>query len=551
MTFTKLRALCVAALVAVILSPTLATAQAVQLPPAEQCFQATTGINGMVGTLGAITGGSGGSPGVYTNVSLTGGSGTGASANITVNSSGAVSQVVIYYPGINYVVGDTLSASVGGVTGFSVPVASISINSSLAGGTVGMYQVGTLTYAQTWQNANQTTLNTNPIQLDQNGCAIIYGVGTYRQILYDSLGNEVWDQPTSVAPVNPYWAGTATGTANAITITDPSFASVSGQSIQFVLAYTNTGSVTINGVQLLKNTNAGPVALVMGDLVAGNMVSATYNATASAWFLQVPTTPPTATLGATIGSAAGVRITNNSTTPATQINVAANSAILVNGTGFGIQVLSPSYTINAATTGLNGLDTGSLAINTWYYEWLISNGTTAGAILSLSSSSPTMPSGYTYSVRIGAAKTDASANLYLFTQYGNLFRWKIASGTNTTSIPIIYNNSTGSVTVPTWSSFGVQAGSGTFPTSCVPPTADTISIIAGGVNGASGAVIVAPNSSYGGDTSTTNPPPLLSEGGVLISKEILLETYVIYYASSSGTATVIATDGFLDSANVN
>ena len=32
-----------------------ALAQATQLLPGEQCFQATTGINGMVGTLGTIT----------------------------------------------------------------------------------------------------------------------------------------------------------------------------------------------------------------------------------------------------------------------------------------------------------------------------------------------------------------------------------------------------------------------------------------------------------------------------------------------------------------
>lgn len=63
----------------------------------------------------------------------------------------------------------------------------------LVGGTVGMYVPATLTPANTWQDSAQTILNTNPITLDSRGQAIIYGVGSYRQILTDSLGNVVWD----------------------------------------------------------------------------------------------------------------------------------------------------------------------------------------------------------------------------------------------------------------------------------------------------------------------------------------------------------------------
>jgi hypothetical protein len=223
-------------------------AQAIQLPPAEQCFQATTGINGMVGTLGAITGGSGGTAGTYT-AALTGGAGTGATATITV-SGGAVTAIAIQNPGLNYVVGNALSASsgsIGGVTGFSVPVASISINSSLAGGTVGMYVPGTLTPKQTWQDFGETSLNTNPIQLDQNGCALIYGEGEYRQILTDSLGNIVWDQVTNGGnnQVSIFTAGNYTVTATdrivvcnksiagATTVTLPAVALRAGQSLQY------------------------------------------------------------------------------------------------------------------------------------------------------------------------------------------------------------------------------------------------------------------------------------------------------------------------------
>jgi hypothetical protein len=108
--------------------------------------------------------------------------------------------VTVLNPGSKYVVGDTLSASsgnIGGTSGFSVPVSSTAINSSLAGGSVGMYTPSTLSTKQTWQDSGETILNSNPVPLDANGCAIMYGGGTYRQILFDSLGNTVWDQPTT------------------------------------------------------------------------------------------------------------------------------------------------------------------------------------------------------------------------------------------------------------------------------------------------------------------------------------------------------------------
>lgn len=70
--------------------------------------------------------GSGGSDGVYNNVPLTGGSGTGAIAIVTVTGS-AVDNVDISDPGVNYVVGDVLSAAsadIGNVTGFTWTVDS-------------------------------------------------------------------------------------------------------------------------------------------------------------------------------------------------------------------------------------------------------------------------------------------------------------------------------------------------------------------------------------------------------------------------------------------
>lgn len=271
-----------------------AHAAATLLPPGENCFQATTGINGMVGTIGTITGGTGGASGTYAGVTLTGGSGSQATANITV-SGGAVTAVTILNPGIQYVVGDVLSAAsgnIGGVTGFSFPVASISINSSLAGGTVAFYIPNTLTFKQTWFNADQASnhQNTNPVTLDANGCAIIYGIGSYRQVLKDSLGNTVWDQITTdtSANNNTFWAGLAGGTPNAITVTDAGFNATDGSVIQFIPLNTNTGATTItpsgNNVtySIVKDTATGAVALTGGEIVENNpsnVVSVVFSAT--------------------------------------------------------------------------------------------------------------------------------------------------------------------------------------------------------------------------------------------------------------------------------
>lgn len=62
--------------------------------------------------------------GVYNNTPLTGGAGTGATANITV-AGNVVTAVVINGHGINYAVGNTLSAVIAGGAGFVLTVATL------------------------------------------------------------------------------------------------------------------------------------------------------------------------------------------------------------------------------------------------------------------------------------------------------------------------------------------------------------------------------------------------------------------------------------------
>lgn len=88
---------------------------------------------------------------------------------------------------------------------------------------------------------------------------------------------------------------------------------------------------------------------------------------------------------------------------------------------------SLDVTIDTSTTGANALDAGSLGASAWYYIWAIYNVTTstAAALLSTSSTSPTMPSGYTLKRLIGYAKTDGSSDLLKSYQFMNRFRYDI------------------------------------------------------------------------------------------------------------------------------
>lgn len=100
---------------------------------------AAASIGSGVATYGAITGGSLYSDGSYLSVPMTGGSGTGATANITV-SGGAVTGVVAQDRGVGYVDTDVLSAAlpnIGGITGI------INTYGQISGGS--LYEPGTYT----------------------------------------------------------------------------------------------------------------------------------------------------------------------------------------------------------------------------------------------------------------------------------------------------------------------------------------------------------------------------------------------------------------------
>ena len=70
-------------------------------------------------------------------------------------------------------------------------------------------------------------------------------------------------------------------------------------------------------------------------------------------------------------------------------------------------------------TGINKLDTGSPANDTFYSVWVVGGPAGVGGLFSTSATTPTVPAGYDVSKRrIGWVRNDGSGNLYKFIQHG-------------------------------------------------------------------------------------------------------------------------------------
>ena len=95
------------------------------LPSAKATGTVRRAETGAIATFGTRVNGSGYTNGTYTNIALSGGTGTGATATLTV-SGGAVTASALVRGGQFYLVGDVLScALIGAGTAFALPVATI------------------------------------------------------------------------------------------------------------------------------------------------------------------------------------------------------------------------------------------------------------------------------------------------------------------------------------------------------------------------------------------------------------------------------------------
>ena len=139
----------------------------------------------------------------------------------------------------------------------------------LAAGTVAFYVPGTTTSKDTYQDNLAVTKNTNPVNLDAAGRAIIFGTGSYRQIVKDAQGNTIWDQVVD-APAP---------------ITD-----VSGISATVLAAVLTTISAP-TGATLVGEASGGTVQTKLNTLTTGVANAASAAAAASATANVLPSNP--------------------------------------------------------------------------------------------------------------------------------------------------------------------------------------------------------------------------------------------------------------------
>lgn len=111
-------------------------------------------------------------------------------------------------------------------------------------------------------------------------------------------------------------------------------------------------------------------------------------------------------------------IKNNATHADHQVDIDADEIILQDDSGLSLRVSAVDLTVDIAASGANGLDTGA-EDNVLYYIWVINNGTTTAALLSESSTAPTLPSGYTFKALVGAVR-NVSSDFKTFGQIGSV-----------------------------------------------------------------------------------------------------------------------------------
>lgn len=286
-----------------------------------------------------------------------------------------------------------------------------------------------------------------------------------------------------------------------------------------VLAGQNGSSTTAN--QFL---NTAPVIILPGQSSALQ-----YDGTSNGWQVgQAQTAAPPAT------ARKNLKITTTSITAAT---ITADELILEDPNGATYRATNVSVSYATGTSGANGLDTGTITASNWYFEWVIFNpfSLTVASLLSLSSTAPTMPSGYTFKARVGASYFDAGSKLRFKVQYDRVAQ--TITGTNPTTTPIMFSGSGGNPNTPTWVALAV----GSF----VPPTASKIRFTFS--TGSASNYGVASNNSRGAVISITNPPQVglgwASVTGAVFC-EMILESTNIYYAFASTGA--IAAEGWED-----
>lgn len=280
----------------------------------------------------------------------------------------SATSAVVQAGGTNYAVGDTITMT--GGTALSQPIFTVATLSGSAVSTV------TVTYPGFY-----TTKPSNPVSQGSTSgsgtsCTlnVTYNDPTssdYRAVFTDQAGSFLWQK----LGASSFFESTLTRLVTQTALSKLVLQAGSGTAISYA-------------------TTPPTISTTLAPNLVPNYISGLTLSTAGS--------------SATMSIAAGVA---NDTTNTTLMNLAS-----------AISKTTASWVVGTAQ---GGLDTGSIAINTWYHFYEIQRVDTnvVDVVFSTNATSPTLPTNYTIYRRIGSGRTNASSQWVSFTQIGNEFIW--------------------------------------------------------------------------------------------------------------------------------
>jgi len=154
----------------------------------------------------------------------------------------------------------------------------------LAAGRVYTYSAGTSTPISLYTSSDKSTFATNPLILDGNGKAQVWGDGRYKFVVKSSADVTLYTLDNLLYGFDDttvLLGGISTGSANAQTVSVPSTVESysNGQRVTFIAGYTNTGATTLqfnslSAISIVKGPTTS--SLQAGDIIAGQLYSCTY-----------------------------------------------------------------------------------------------------------------------------------------------------------------------------------------------------------------------------------------------------------------------------------
>ena len=312
--------------------------------------------------------------------------------------------------------------------------------------------------------------------------------------------------------------------------------------VTFSNANTVADAITLN----VNGTGAKSVYNQMGIISASNTalfaanqpIEFRYDGTG--WVLwDVEKAMPDSSIGGAFSALYGSATGTNA-----NVSYTVGSICVRNSAGSKRELRNVSASAAVTNSGAGGLDINSVAANTWYYVHVIYNPATPATalLLSLSATAPNLPSGYTYWARVGAIKTDGTANKYPlpFVQDGCEVTLMPAAGTNLTALPSVASGLQGTITNAAYSPVSVSLSGQ------IPSTAKSVEVM--GVSPGGVYVAASASTGFGGGTSS-NPPTLqngVSAGYILsVRGRFNLSGQTIYYAGA-GSACALQLVGWRD-----